>query len=126
MTSPHTPLSVNKPWIGKSGLNNLYADLVLETDDIFGQILTSLNKYDMADNTLVIFTSDNGCAPYIGVSEDGQDNYEKAMEPQGHYPSGPYRGYKSDVWDGGHRVPCLARWAGVVEPGTECETDLPI
>ena len=121
MTSPHTPLSVNKPWIGKSGLNNLYADLVLETDDIFGQILTSLNKYDMADNTLVIFTSDNGCAPYIGVSEDGQGNYEKAMEPQGHYPSGPYRGYKSDVWDGGHRVPFLARWSGVVEPGTECD-----
>ena len=120
MTSPHTPLSVNKPWIGKSGLNNLYADLMLETDDVFGQVLASLDKHGVADDTLVIFASDNGCAHYIGVSEDGRGSYEKAMEPQGHHPSGPYRGYKSDVWDGGHRIPCLARWPGVIEPGTEC------
>ncbi|MAG83260.1 arylsulfatase [Candidatus Poribacteria bacterium] len=121
MTSPHTPLSVNKPWIGKSGLNNLYADLVVETDDIFGQVLASLEKHGVADNTLVIFTSDNGCAYYIGVSEDGRGNGEKAMEPQGHHSSGPYRGYKSDAWDGGHRIPCIARWPGVIESGTECD-----
>ena len=109
MTSPHTPLSVNKAFIGKSGLNNLYADLVIETDDVFGQVLESLEKHGVADNTLVIFTSDNGCAHYIGAKE---------MEEQGHFPSGPYRGYKSDAWDGGHRVPCLARWPGVIEPGS--------
>ncbi len=112
MTSPHTPLSVNRPWIGKSGLNNLYADLVIETDDVFGRVLRSLEKYNVADNTLVIFTSDNGCAPYIGAKE---------MEAQGHFPSGPYRGYKSDAWDGGHRIPCVARWPGVIRPGTECD-----
>ncbi|MBV7336960.1 arylsulfatase [Chloroflexi bacterium TSY] len=129
MTSPHTPLSVNKPWIGKSGLNNLYADLVVETDDIFGQILDSLERHDIADNTLVIFTSDNGCAPYIGTSEDGRGNGEKALEPQGHFPSAHFRGYKSDVWDGGHRIPFIARWAGVIAPGSRsdqliCLTDL--
>ncbi len=121
MTSPHTPLSVNKPFIGKSGLDNLYADLVIETDDVFGRVLDSLEKHGIADNTLVIFASDNGCAHYIGAKEDGRGNCESAMEPQGHFPSGPYRGYKSDAWDGGHRIPCIARWPGVIEPGSECD-----
>ena len=120
MTSPHTPLSVNKPWIGKSGLNNLYADLVMETDDVFGRVLDSLKKHGVEDNTLVIFTSDNGCAHYIGT---------KQMEAQGHYPSAHYRGYKSDAWDGGHRMPLIARWPGVIAPGSSssqlvCLTDL--
>ena len=120
MTSPHTPLSVNKPFIGKSGLDNLYADLVIETDDVLGRVMASLEKYGVADNTLVIFASDNGCAHYIGAREDGGGNFESAMEPQGHFPSGPYRGYKSDAWDGGHRIPCIARWPGMIEPGSEC------
>lgn len=119
MTSPHTPLSVNKPWVGASGLDNRYADLVIETDDILGQVLASLEKHGVADNTLVMFTSDNGCAHYIGTGEDAGPG-QKAMEPQGHFPSGPYRGYKSDAWDGGHRIPCIARWPGVIGPGTEC------
>ena len=66
LTSPHTPLAVNDAWKGKSGLN-LYADFVMETDAIVGQVLDSLEQNEVADNTLVIFTSDNGCAPYIGV-----------------------------------------------------------
>lgn len=118
VTSPHTPLSVNKDFIGKSGLNNLYADLVIETDHIFGQVLDSLERNGVAENTLVIFTSDNGCADYIGASEDGAGNHERSMEAQGHFPSGPYRGYKSDAWDGGHRIPCVARWPGVIEAGS--------
>ena len=109
MTSPHTPLAVNPEWIGKSGLDNLYADLVMETDDIFGRVLASLERYGVADDTLVLFASDNGCAHYIGV---------KQMEAQGHYASGRYRGYKSDAWDGGHRIPCIVRWPGVIEPGS--------
>jgi arylsulfatase A-like enzyme len=112
MTSPHTPLSVNKPWLGKSGLNNLYADLVMETDDVFGRVLAALERYGVADNTLVIFASDNGCAPYIGA---------KQMEAQGHFPSGPFRGYKTDAWDGGHHIPCVARWPGVIQPGRRCD-----
>lgn len=111
MTAPHTPLSVNKPWIGKSGLNNLYADLVMETDDVFGRVLSSLERHGAADNTLVIFASDNGCAHYVGAKE---------MEGQGHFPSAGFRGYKSDIWDGGHRIPCIARWPGVIRPGSTC------
>ena len=64
------------------------------------------------ETTLVIFTSDNGCAPYIGVDD---------LEKKGHYPSGPLRGYKSDVWEGGHRVPFIVRWPAVVKPGTQCD-----
>lgn len=121
MTSPHTPLSVNKRFIGKSGLNNLYADLVMETDDVFGQVLDSLQRHGVSGNTLVMFASDNGCAHYVGAREDGRGNCESAMEPQGHFPSGPYRGYKSDAWDGGHRIPFIARWPGVIAPGTTCD-----
>lgn len=120
MTSPHTPLAVNKPFIGKSGLNNLYADLVIETDDVFGRVLAALDTYGVADNTLVIFASDNGCAHYIGANRDGVGG-ESALEPQGHFPSGPYRGYKSDAWDGGHRIPCIARWPGVIAAGSRCD-----
>lgn len=118
VTSPHTPLSVNKEFIGKSGLNNLYADLVIETDDVFGRVLDSLDRHGVSDDTLVIFTSDNGCAHYIGANEDGAGQFEKALEPQGHFPSGPYRGYKSDAWDGGHRVPCIARWPDLIKAGS--------
>ncbi len=111
MTSPHTPLAVNEPWMGKSGLDNRYADFVMETDDIFGRVLDSLERHGIADNTLVIFASDNGCAHYIGADQ---------LEARGHFPSGQYRGYKSDAWDGGHRIPFIARWPGVIPAGTRC------
>jgi arylsulfatase A-like enzyme len=107
-TSPHTPLSVNEEWKGKSELN-LYADLVMETDAVVGVVLAALEKSGAADNTLVVFTSDNGCAPYIGVTD---------LEKKGHFPSGPLRGYKADAWEGGHRVPFIVRWPGVVKAGT--------
>ena len=107
-TSPHTPLSVNKEWKGRSGLN-LYADFVMETDAVVGQVLNALEESGVVENTLVVFTSDNGCAPYIGV---------KDLEKKGHYPSGSLRGYKADAWEGGHRVPFLVRWPGIVKPGS--------
>ena len=108
LTAPHTPLSVNKEWKGKSKLS-LYGDFVMETDAIVGQVLDAVEKSGVAGNTLVIFTSDNGCAHYIGT---------RAMEAKGHYASGPLRGYKSDAWEGGHRVPFIVRWPGVVKPGS--------
>lgn len=119
LTSPHTPLSVNEAWKGKSGLGR-FADLVMETDATVGRVLEALDQAGVADNTLVLFTSDNGCAPYIGVPE---------MEAKGHFPSGPLRGYKSDAWEGGHRVAFIARWPGIVKAGAVCgalvhQTDL--
>jgi arylsulfatase A len=68
----------------------------------------------------VIFTSDNGCAPYIGVDK---------LEAQGHFPSADRRGYKADIFDGGHRIPLIARWPGKIPSGKRtdrlaCLTDL--
>lgn len=108
LTSPHTPLAVNPEWKDKSHLN-LFADFVMETDAVVGRVLNALEKSAAADNTLVVFTADNGCAPYIGV---------KDLEKLGHYPSGPLRGYKADAWEGGHRVPFIVRWPGVVKSGS--------
>lgn len=111
LTSPHTPLAVNAPWRGKSGLESPVADLVLETDAVVGRVLDALAQNGVLDNTLVIFTSDNGFAPYTGA---------KDLEARGHYPSGPLRGYKGDAWEGGHRVPLIACWPNVVQPGGVC------
>ncbi|QTN34341.1 arylsulfatase [Akkermansiaceae bacterium] len=107
LTTPHTPLSVNEEWKGKSGINTL-ADLVMETDAAVGNVLEALAENGLAENTLVVFSSDNGSAPYAGVPE---------QEAKGHFPSGPLRGYKADAWEGGHRIPFLVRWPGVVEAG---------
>ncbi len=111
LTSPHTPLSVNEQWKGKSGLG-LYPDFVMETDAVIGRVLAALEASDVAKNTLVIFTSDNGCAPYIGIAD---------LEKVGHYPSGPLRGAKADAWEGGHRVPFIVRWPATITPGTTCD-----
>lgn len=110
LTSPHTPLSPTEEWKGRSGLN-IYADFVMETDAMIGRVLDTIDKAGIAENTLVIITSDNGMAHYAGSAE---------LEAKGHYPSGEFRGYKADAWDGGHHVPFFARWPGVTSPGTTC------
>ena len=100
LTSPHTPIAPTEEWRGKSGLGD-YADFVMQTDAVVGRVLAALEKTGAAETTLVIFTSDNGCAPYIGAKE---------LEARGHFPSGPWRGCKADAWEGGHR--CRSSCAG--------------
>lgn len=112
LTSPHTPLAVNEPWRGRSGLDNACADLIMETDAVVGDVLAAIEKAGVDDDTLVVFTSDNGFAPYVGA---------KDLEAHGHYPSGPLRGYKSDAWEGGHRVPFIVRWPGTLKGGSVCD-----
>ncbi len=106
--SPHTPILPSEGWQGRSGLNP-YGDFVMQTDDGLGQILAALEKEGLADNTLVIFSSDNGPAPQADFG---------ALRAKGHDPSGGLRGAKADLWEGGHRVPLLVRWPGRVQPGT--------
>lgn len=105
--SPHTPIVPAKRWQGRSGLNP-YADFVMQTDDAVGQVLAALDRHELATNTLVIFTSDNGCSPQADLP---------TLRKAGHEPSGPWRGYKADLWEGGHRVPFLVRWPGRVKAG---------
>ena len=111
LTAPHTPIATTEDWRGKSGLND-YADFVMQTDATVGRVLAALERSGAAEKTLVIFTSDNGCAPYVGAKE---------LEAKGHFPSGPLRGYKADAWEGGHRVPFIVRWPGVVKANTRCD-----
>jgi arylsulfatase A len=123
LTSPHTPLAVADSWRGKSDLG-LYGDWVMQTDFSAGEVLKAIDQSGAGDNTLVLFSSDNGCAPYIGVDYVAEHTHMgrvKELEAKGHFPSAGFRGYKSDIWEGGHRVPFVARWPGVVKPGTRSE-----
>lgn len=108
LTAPHTPIAPTAPWRGKSGIGP-YGDFVMQTDAVIGRVLKSLDDNGIAENTLVLVTSDNGCASYIGVPP---------MEAKGHFPSGPLRGYKASVYEGGHREPFVIRWPGVVKAGS--------
>lgn len=119
LTSPHTPILPSPPWRGQSKLN-AYGDFVMETDWAVGEILTALERHDLAEHTLVIFTSDNGCSPQAKFAE---------LAEQGHFPHGPLRGHKADLFEGGHRVPFVVRWPAQVAAGTTsdqllCLTDI--
>ncbi len=120
LPSPHTPIVVAPEWKGRSGLGD-YADFVMQTDGAVGEVMEALGRAGLAENTLVIVTSDNGCSARPADAA--------SLERAGHFPSGPYRGYKADLWEGAHRVPFLARWparvrAGSVSDRTACLTDL--
>lgn len=107
-TSPHEPIVPSKSFRGKSGIAPI-ADFVMETDWSAGQIIKAIDDLGIADNTIVIFTADNGHSHYTG--------WEPLIKA-GHLPSGPYRGHKGDIWEGGHRVPLVVRWPGKVKPGS--------
>lgn len=111
LPSPHTPLVPTRDWQGKSSIGP-YGDYVMETDWSVGRVLKAIDDGGLRDNTLVIFTSDNGPAPYIGIDK---------LEAAGHYPAAQFRGYKSDIWDGGHREPFLVRWPGKIKANSRSD-----
>ena len=118
LTSPHTPIVPSKEWQGKSSIGD-YGDFLMETDWVVGEILKKLDHYKIADETLVIFTTDNGCSPAAKIPD---------LISKGHKPNGDLRGHKADIYEGGHRVPFVVRWPGKVKPGTvtsrlTCQTD---
>jgi arylsulfatase A len=108
LAAPHAPIAPTPEWQGKSGLNE-YADFVMQVDAAVGQILAALDSNGLAENTLVIFTSDNGCSPVAKFPE---------LLAKGHDPSARYRGTKADIFEGGHRVPFIVRWPEKVKPGS--------
>lgn len=119
LNSPHAPILPIKKWQGMSGLGT-YADFVMQTDSSVGEIMAALDRNGLAGNTLLIFTSDNGCSPVANIGE---------LEKKGHHPNYIFRGHKADIWDGGHRIPFICRWPGKIKPGTRsdqliCLTDL--
>ena len=119
LAAPHIPIVPSKAYQGQSQLG-AYGDFCIQVDDDVGRVLDALDRNGLADSTLVVFTADNGCAPYIGVDE---------MNRMGHYPSYVFRGYKADIYEGGNRIPFLARWPAAIEAGSSsdeiiCLTDL--
>ena len=117
LPAPHTPILPVEEFRGKSGLGD-YADFVLMVDAMVGRVLQAVKESGEDDNTIVVFTTDNGCSPAAGINE---------LIVQGHYPNSIYRGHKADLFDGGHRIPCILRWPGGAKPHhveqTVCLTD---
>lgn len=107
LPAPHTPIVPVAPFKGSSGMNP-YADFVVQVDHHMGELLAAVKTAGLDENTLVIFTSDNGCSP--------EGNF-KVLKEHGHDPSAGYRGHKADIYEGGHRVPLIVRWPGQLTPG---------
>ncbi len=123
LTSPHYPVVPAPEFVGKSKAG-AFGDFVHQTDWTVGQVLDALKRSGVADNTLVIFTSDNG--PEIS-GEVNPGAYDRVQE-FGHRSADGLRGAKRDAWEGGHRVPFIARWPGkikadAVNDETMCHVD---
>ncbi|TKG93838.1 Cerebroside-sulfatase [Puteibacter caeruleilacunae] len=125
LPSPHKPVWPAKEFQGKS-TKGPYGDYVMQTDYIVGQVLKQLKDKGIDDNTLVLFTSDNGS--FMHKLENGEtddhlsDNTIQGFFPQSHTANYVYRGTKADVWEGGHRVPFLVRWPAKVKQRVVSET----
>ena len=112
LPAPHTPILPTEEYRGKSGLGE-YGDFVLMVDDMVGKVLKAIADSGEENSTIVVFTTDNGCSPAAGIDE---------LKKQGHSPNYIYRGHKADLFDGGHRIPCLLRWPDKVKPHTVSQT----
>ncbi len=120
LTAPHTPTSPGIDWQGKSKLG-VYGDFVMEVDHSIERVMKALKEKGLDQNTLVMFSSDHGPAPYAGNILKATPGQIQQLEAKGHFPSGPHRGYKFSVYEGGLRVPLIARWPGVIPKGETCD-----
>jgi arylsulfatase A len=111
LPAPHTPILPAPPFVGKSG-TNAYGDFCLMCDDAVGQLLARLKEEGLEEDTIVIYTSDNGCSPHADFAD---------LKAHGHDPSAGFRGHKADIYEGGHRIPLLIRWPAAIRPGTRVE-----
>jgi arylsulfatase A len=117
LPAPHTPWVPTDEFSGRSKVP-LYGDFVMQVDATVGRVLQALDTAGMQDDTLVVFSSDNGPVWY-------QEDRQKYA----HSSTASYRGMKGDAWEAGHRMPLLMRWPGRISPGRvtnqlACLTDL--
>jgi arylsulfatase A len=118
LSAPHTPVVPRDKFKDITGVGS-YGAFVAEVDWSVQQILDAIKRTGQEQNTLVILTSDNG--PEYQM-EERKKEYQ-------HFSAYHFRGHKRDVWDGGHRIPFLAKWPARIKPGTKtdeliCLTDL--
>ncbi|MGQ1786130.1 MULTISPECIES: sulfatase family protein [unclassified Saccharicrinis] len=100
LPAPHTPILPRTEFLGKSN-TNMYGDFVMQVDDVVRQIREALKSQGVSENTLLVFTSDNGCSPKADFEE---------LAKVDHDPSYTFRGTKADIFEGGHRVPFIVEW----------------
>lgn len=117
LNSPHTPWAPGHSFKGKSPIG-IYGDFVAQTDDAVGSIMKLLDSLKLSENTIVIFTSDNGA-----YWDDA------AIKKLGHAANGEFRGQKGDTYEAGHHVPFFVKWSGKIKPNTStkqlvCLTDI--
>jgi arylsulfatase A-like enzyme len=123
LTAPHVPIAPVDEVRGKSEAGG-YGDFVFQVDQTIGAVMDALERNGMAENTLLIITSDNGS--HTRTKQDR--SIYSVLKYYDHNPSNGFRGIKADAWDGGHRVPFLACWPAVIPAGTQshetiCLTD---
>jgi arylsulfatase A len=106
--APHAPWATSREFKGKSGVGQ-YGDYVMNVDAMIGQVMATLDKLKLKDNTLVIFSSDNGPVWYA------QD-----IEKFGHRAAGPWNGMKGALTEAGHHMPFIASWPGNIQAGSSC------
>jgi arylsulfatase A len=111
LTSPHTPIAPSAEFLGKSGLNK-YADWIMETDWAVGEVLKALDIAGLSDNTLLIFTTDNGTAGGKTLGE---------LKSKGCDLTHQFRGLKRSLYEGGHHVPFVVRWPGITPAQSSCD-----
>ncbi|MEK0414434.1 MAG: hypothetical protein RL070_1922 [Bacteroidota bacterium] len=118
LASPHTPILPLTNFKSTTA-TNAYGDFVKMTDAKIGEILQYLKDKNLDKNTMIVFTSDNGCSPTANFKE---------LREKGHDPSAGFRGTKADIYEGGHRVPFIVKWPGKIKTNsinntTICLTD---
>ena len=124
LTAPHKPVISHPRFRGKTELGE-YGDFVHQVDSTVGNVLGAIDKAGISDNTLVIYTSDNGS--FMRRLEDRakpdhvKDKSVQAYHPNHHTANGVFRGTKADIWEAGHHVPFFARWPCKVAPASRCE-----
>jgi arylsulfatase A-like enzyme len=122
LTAPHKPAMPHSRFKGKTGLGP-YGDFVMQVDWTVGQILEAIKDAGIYDNTLVIYTSDNGSYMYRETDPNKPDHVsDETMQrfyEGNHTANGELRGTKADIWEAGHRVPFFVRWPGKVKSGSK-------
>jgi len=121
LTAPHTPIVAPNEFKGTSDAGP-YGDLVKGVDWSVGRVMAALREMGVQDNTLLIFTSDNGSPARAGEGAGRAPG--TLVEETGHSPNHPLRGLKADIWEAGHRIPFLAKWPARIPAGTTSDSPI--
>jgi arylsulfatase A-like enzyme len=123
LTAPHKPTLPHQRFVGSTGLGP-YGDFVAQVDWTVGQILNTLDAAGVTEDTLVVYTSDNGSYMYRlkpGDPDHVTDPTLQSYDETNHRANGVLRGTKADIWEAGHRVPFLARWPGEIKARSQSD-----